>query len=42
MDLRMLRKIKWDLDSPRFKEAQLNLGYKDEDLTIQDIKHFQQ
>lgn len=39
-DIRLLKKMKWDLDSPRFAEAQLSLGYKDEDLKLLDIKDF--
>ena len=34
LDIRMLKRIQWDIDSPRFKEAQLSLGYKDEDLIL--------
>jgi hypothetical protein len=38
----MLRKIKWNIHSPRFAEAQLTLGYRDEDLVLKEIKQFQQ
>jgi hypothetical protein len=34
----MLRKIKWNVHSPRFAEAQLTLGYTDEDIALKDIK----
>ena len=40
METKMLKNIKWDIDSPRFKEAQLNLGYKDEDLVLKNIQSF--
>ena len=39
-DIRLLKKIKWDVDSPRFAEAQLSLGYEDIDLKLQDINDF--
>lgn len=38
----MLKKIKWNVNSPRFAEAQLTLGYTDEDVTLKDIKYFQE
>ena len=41
-DVRLLRKIKWNIHSPRFAEAQLTLGYRDEDLVLKEIKQFQQ
>ena len=40
-DPRILRRIKWDIDSPKFKEAQLNLGYSDTDLILRDMNYFQ-
>ena len=40
-DIKTLKKIKWDTDSPRFKEAQLFLGFTDEDLTLKELKEFQ-
>ena len=40
-DPRMLRRIKWNVMSPRFKEAQLNLGYSDNDLILHDLNYFQ-
>lgn len=40
-DPRVLRRIKWDVNSPRFKEAQLNLGYSDNDLILRDLNYFQ-
>lgn len=39
-NLNYLRKIKWDIDSPRFKEAQLNLGYQDDDLLLKHLGYF--
>ena len=41
-DVKTLKRIKWDVDSPRFKEAQLLLGYTDEDLTLKHMKDFQE
>ena len=39
-EIRLLPKIKWDIYSPRFAMAQLNLGLKDEDLMLLDISQF--
>ena len=36
-----MKRIKWNVNSPHFKEAQLNLGIPDEDLVLKPIKEFQ-
>ena len=36
-----MRRLKFDKDSPRFKEAQLSLGFNDEDLTYKRMSYFQ-
>ena len=33
-NIKLLRRIKWDIHSPRFKQAQLKLGFDDEDLIL--------
>lgn len=33
-EIKHLKKIKWDISSPRFARAQLNLGLKDADLIL--------
>ena len=38
--IRYLKKTRWDINSPKFKEAQMSLGYKDEDVTIKPIEYF--
>jgi hypothetical protein len=40
-DFRILRKIKWEVDSPRFQAAMISLGYTKNDVTLRDIKYFQ-
>jgi len=39
-DIRMLKKTHWDVNSPRFKEAQLSLGYKDDEVTLKPLAFF--
>lgn len=41
-DLKYLRKIKWDIHSPRFKEAQLSLGFQDSEVVLRPIAFFQE
>ena len=40
-DVRIFRKLKWDIDSPRFKIAQMKLGYDDDDVIKKDMSYFQ-
>jgi len=32
--------MKWEIDSPRFREAQIICGYTDEELELKDISEF--
>ena len=41
-DIRLLKRMKWEIDSPRFREAQIICGYTDEELELKDISEFRQ
>jgi len=41
-DIKLLKKTKWDINSPRFKEAQLSLGYKDDEVILRNKRYFEE
>lgn len=40
VDSKKLKRIQWEPDSPRFKEAQFKLGFQDDDLKLKKLQEF--